>query len=400
MANEKEEMGLDRRGFLKAAGLAGVGLAGCLAGSLSGCATAETPKPDIAASLSAIKTEPVVYPQLPYNKVSAPKEGCLVGLYKERQSGIDPVAAAKNKEMLAKAKNIDEYADMLRKENFFDSTDKETPIGNNITHYEKSLSAKPFIFVLGDTPRLYSGFPTRESKRLAKSGIVPYINARPGSHVMTHLRFTLEELARGKRDNYIKEFAKSAAEFGKEHGGFFMTTMEESNGNWYYWGQNRDFVPAWRNIWQIFEDQGANQYATWVWETYCVEANPSNVRDPEQFYPGDKYVDWIGLSAFAKRKYPTTDGPFDSQISKTCERMRKLSPQKPIMQAEFGKTNAYDQPKWLNDAYKSIKQDFPAIKAAIQWDNVSPDGDDHTLSPKSLQAMKEIFKDPYWIMAK
>jgi biotin carboxyl carrier protein len=39
MANRKEKVGLDRREFLKAASLAGIGLAGYLAGSLSSCAT-------------------------------------------------------------------------------------------------------------------------------------------------------------------------------------------------------------------------------------------------------------------------------------------------------------------------------------------------------------------------
>jgi hypothetical protein len=24
-------------------------------------------------------------------------------------------------------------------------------------------------------------------------------------------------------------------------------------------------------IWQVFEDQGTNKYATWVWEMYCLE---------------------------------------------------------------------------------------------------------------------------------
>jgi len=209
----------------------------------------------------------------------------------------------------------------------------------------------------------------------------------------------LEDIAKGKHDRRLVTHAKGAAEFGKQYGGFFMTTMEESNGNWYYWGQNSKFIPAWRHIWQIFEDQGANQYATWVWEPVCREGFP-NAMNAEHFYRGDQYVDWIGLSFMAMRSYTPSDGTFDGLMSKTYEQMRKQHPQKPLMQAEFGKSRTWDQPRWLIDAYKSIKT-MPGMKAAIYYDNVTQSlNDDHTLSEKSLQTMKEIFKDPYWIMAK
>ena len=90
--------------------------------------------------------------------------------------------------------------------------------------------------------------------------------------------FGPKEIAQGQHDGYIKKFAQGAAEFGKEYGGFFFTTMEEMNGNWFSWGKNSNFIPAWRHIWQIFEDQGANQYATWVWALYCTEGVPHFLR--------------------------------------------------------------------------------------------------------------------------
>ena len=115
MANEKKEMGLDRREFLKAAGLAGVGLAGCLAGSLSGCATTETPKPDIAASLSAIKPEPVVYPKLPYNKIQAPESGCMVGFRKVYAAlgGAEQNLIKERQRAQAATKDLDELLSAL-----------------------------------------------------------------------------------------------------------------------------------------------------------------------------------------------------------------------------------------------------------------------------------------------
>ena len=71
------------------------------------------------------------------------------------------------------------------------------------------------------------------------------------------------------------------------------------------------------------------------------------------------------------------------------------------MVSEFGRTPGSSQPPWLIDAYRSIKNDFPPIRAAIYYDNITNvlTGQDHTLDQKSLSTLKEIFKDPYWIMA-
>ena len=62
----------------------------------------------------------------------------------------------------------------------------------------------------------------------------------------------------------------------------------------------------------------------------------------------------------------------------------------------------FSEPMWLIDAYRSIKNDFPPIRAAIYYDNITHvlTEYDHTLDQKSLSTRKEIFKDPYWIMAK
>jgi len=47
--------------------------------------------------------------------------------------------------------------------------------------------------------------------------------------------------------------------------------------------------------------------------------------------------------------------------------MHNNHPDKPIMQAEFGKTQTNDQPYWLKNAYKTIKS-WPGMKAALYWD--------------------------------
>lgn len=211
---------------------------------------------------------------------------------------------------------------------------------------------------------------------------MPYVRACLGSYFSNSPSFGLKQIAQGKYDNYIQEFARGAAEFAKKHGGFLFTAMEEMNGGWYDWGKNSNFINAWRRIWQIFEDQGANQYATWVWEISTPERFPGRmVDDPELYYPGDRYIDWIGLNAYSVLGRKFSNSGLDEFIYKTYREMLKNHPQKPIMQSQFARTNSEGQPKWLLDAYNAIKTNFPSLKAAIYMDNTRTKTGDHTLSP-------------------
>ena len=337
---------MTKREFLRA----GVGLATIASGLelIAGCATTETPKDQINQPKEKIDYK--IYPS---------KEGCLVGFYKEE------------------------------------------PTSTSINHYKNALGAKPSILVCFGLLDL--GFKTEEAKTIKKNGIVPYITIFPGREGRRQ-SFTPDDVVQGRADSYIKRLATNAVEFGAKHGSFFFTTMIEPNAAWWYWSRKHDTTPSGRHIWHIFEDQGANKYATWVWEAFCPEKYPLNVTDPEPYYPGDKYVDWIGLNVFANLKNPRIgqDTIFRELMYKTYEQMLRNHPQKPIMVSEFGRTPGYNQPTWLIDAYRSIKNDFPRIKAAIYHDNITNilTGQDHTLDRKSLQTLKEIFKDPYWIMGK
>ena len=345
---------MNRRGFLKA----GVGLAVVVSSieMIAGCATTKTPQ-----------VTPLVYSPLPYHKIQPPKEGCLIGFFE----APDP--------------------------SFYSASNVE--IG--ITYIEKAISTKPSLYSLV-WPRLCSDFPIQHAMEVSKRKIIPYVYAALDSiqSSVGSSGVSPKEIAQGKFDGYIKKYAQGAVEFGREYGGFLFTTMDEMNGNWFSWGKNSNFIPAWRHLWQLFEDEGVNQYATWVWAPYCTEGVPNVADDPELYYPGDKYVDWVGLNAYSVATNPKMDYAFDMLIRETYRRLLKKHAQKPFMISSFGRTNEYYQYRWLNNAYSSIKDSFPAIKAVIYHDNVWWGTGDHTLNSKSWQTLKEIFKDPYWLMAK
>jgi hypothetical protein len=310
---------MSRREFLKV----GVGLVAVASGleMIAGCATTETPK---------VMT--LVYPPLPYNKIQPPQEGCFIGFFKEPDASIYRI----------------------------------TNVEIGITYIEKALSAKPYIYSLLWS-KLYSGFPMPQAMEVAKRNIVPYVYAALGSpHSPIGISgFGPKEIAQSQLDGYIKKFAQGAAEFGKEYGGFLFTTMDEMNGNWFSWGKNSNFIPAWRHIWQIFEDQGANQYSTWVWAPYCTEGVQLSADDPELYYPGDRYVDWIGLNAYSVAAKPTMDSALNVLIRETYRQLLKKHLTKAFMISSFGRTNENYQYRWLINAYNSIKTLFRQLRQSF-----------------------------------
>jgi beta-mannanase len=131
------------------------------------------------------------------------------------------------------------------------------------------------------------------------------------------------------------------------------------------------------------------------------------VDDHERYYPGDSYVEWIGINTFSNNTNPYApdqNASLNWLLDDFCRKLHKKHPEKPIMLSMFGKAIGPDQPRWLINAYRSIKNDFPEVKAAIHCDLnqkiIDPYWTDSTLTQESVQTLKEIFKDPYWIMAR
>jgi len=277
---------ISRRELLRAGAGLGVALSGL--GIVSGCAATETYKDKIAPAAGSNTT----------GKRHPPNEGCLVGFYKP-----------------------------------------DVP-SRSIDHYERSLAAKPSLFALWAL--LSEGFPMIEATTITGKGVVPYVNIYPGLDIQKGRKiiFGPDEIVKGGCDAYIKRVAKDAVRFGEKHGSFFFATMVEFNAEWWPWSRTPYTASAMRHFWQIFEDQGANQYATWVWEAFCPARYEKRVEDPESYYPGDKYVDWIGMNVFANLKNPRVheNTMFRDLLTPTYEQMVKNHPQKYMMVSEFGRT--------------------------------------------------------------
>lgn len=333
---------ISRRDFLRKCGQAAVTIGGgvTLDAFLGGCATT-----------SFMEKGPVIYPPLKGHKVQPPEDGCYIGFHRDYWNPF--------------------YESMVRK-----------------------IGGKPKIMVISAGMAVNpTSFPQWAVKYVASKDAIPFVYRDLEIDILLHGFTPLvdnEEFRKG-----MKKYAEELVIFGEP---IFVSTMGELNGNWFPWGQKPETAKkVWQLMWHIFEDNGANEYATWVWEVYSPAAGNRKIDPPQNYYPGDKYVDWIGLSAYAGTRFLSFGKSFSDMVAETYLDMRKDYPEKPIMQAEFGKTKHKRQARWIKSAYETIKS-WPGMKAAIYWDSVNYGlGDDYTLSGESSEVYKEIMKDPYFI---
>jgi hypothetical protein len=131
----------------------------------------------------------------------------------------------------------------------------------------------------------------------------------------------------------------------------------------------------------------------WVFD---VEGNHENTRIPAA-YPGDAYVDWLGLNPY---NWASSDQPWMPlvEIAKpTYDVMAALNPTKPIMFGEWGSVEdkGGDKGAWLREAAQQLPEHFPRLKAVVYFNQRDPDDPSVNWplesSRRSLDAAKEAF---------
>jgi hypothetical protein len=236
-------------------------------------------------------------------------------------------------------------------------------------------------------------FPTDFVKRVRDRGAIPLITWQP------FLRggesgFLLDYIASGGWDNYIRQWANDAKRCG---GTILIRWGHEFNGYWYPWSvpangnDPQKFVRAWRHIVDVFRQTGAKN-VQWVWCPYHLSNPDEPWNDPFLAYPGDDYVDWIGLDGY---NWGTSQNwsewlPFRSIYASLIRTYSTAFPNKPIMIAEFASAEeGGDKAAWIRELPEALA-DMPQIRAVV-WFNTQKETDWRVnSSPESLGAFRSI----------
>ena len=133
-------------------------------------------------------------------------------------------------------------------------------------------------------------------------------------------------IAAGGYDPYLRSFANSVRDFGHP---VVIGFGHEMNARWYSWGYGSvpasTFVAAWRHIVTLFRDQGVEN-VTWLW---TLQADEYGTGPIASWWPGAKYVTWVGIDGYYYRPSDT----FASVFGKTIAQVRMFTGQ-PVLLSE------------------------------------------------------------------
>ncbi len=216
----------------------------------------------------------------------------------------------------------------------------------------------------------FFSFPTTPMQNLREHGTIPFFSWSSSSvSEGTHdPRFRLSKVASGAYDDYIREFAEAAREWGHP---FFLRFDWEMNGDWFPWspGVNgnttRQFIAAWRHVHDIFTSVGASN-ATWVW---CPNVGFEG-RLPK-LYPGNRYVDWTCLDGYnwGTRWSWGHWQPFDHIFHAAYRILRRIAPSKPVMIGEVASTTYGGSKKaWVTNMLRTVRTRYRRVRGLVWFD--------------------------------
>jgi hypothetical protein len=263
--------------------------------------------------------------------------------------------------------------------------------------FQKRTGKKPatvFTYVLYGRE-----FPTQWVQHLQPMRVAPHIAFEPN-----------QGLDQVENDAYLTEFAKTAGAIGTP---MFLRYASEMNGNWTRYGGN----PAlYKEKWKIVAD-AFRRHAKNVALIWCVNHSPE--KTIEDYYPGDDFVDWVGINFYSVPFYdnnPNRVGIYDNPVDRIKYAYNLHADKKPVAICEFSASRqakgepGVDRSEWaarkIADLYAALPRVFERVKMINVYDcnNLLHAPDDRrynnfsvTDSPTVLKAYSEAVKPDYFL---
>jgi Glycosyl hydrolase family 26 len=236
-------------------------------------------------------------------------------------------------------------------------------------------------------------------------GAVPLVTWEPWT--ASEKGISLRAIAAGRYDGYARRSAREAIAWGRP---ILLRFAHEMNGGWYPWGTGHGYSPAtyvaaWRHLVRLFRSVGATN-VQWVWSPNVDEqggfpisvpllgSGPSHPFPFEQFFPGDRWVDWVALDGFNWGKGGKWQS-FTEIFGNSYDAVIRMT-SRPIIVAETASNEGPgDKGAWVASALEREIPQFQRIRAVV-WFDEPFNGVDARVdsSPGALAAFRSAIDSP------
>jgi mannan endo-1,4-beta-mannosidase len=190
---------------------------------------------------------------------------------------------------------------------------------------------------------------------------------------------SVADIASGSSNGYIATFAAAVRALNVP---VAISFGHEMNGNWYPWGTTgttpAQFVTAWRLIHGIFAGVGATN-VIWVWNPNDIYPVPQVRLEP--YWPGDSYVDWVGITGYVGTTGPDT---FATLFQPTMAEISQFT-SKPFIIAETSVETGPSEVTGVNALVQSVTAHADVL--GLVWFDYDKDGVDWRIESRpAIQA--------------
>jgi hypothetical protein len=192
-----------------------------------------------------------------------------------------------------------------------------------------------------------------------RRGVLPLVTWESLPNLPLSVRTTTDEdyemskVLDGDFDAYIDKFAHDVKATGLP---IVLRFDQEMNADYYPWSDTMsynkrgEFVQMWKYVVDRFRAVGADKYVIWLWTPNRVDDIPQ--KQIASFYPGDDYVDWVGIDGYWRNKSVQSD--FAVTYARTLGLLRALT-SKPIFLGEVGATETGGKKvAWIRSFFQEL----------------------------------------------
>lgn len=199
----------------------------------------------------------------------------------------------------------------------------------------------------------------------------------------------------GKYDTYLKNYAREVVNSGEP---VLFRLGNEMNGDWcvyssHHTSKDTDIFKAfYYYIYQIFVEAGADN-VIWVWNPNGKSFPDFKWNDELCYYPGDEYVDVIGMTSYNTGTYYESETwmEFDQMYDSLYRKYIDLY-EKPLMITEFSSSSVGGSKEaWVANMFRNINK-YNRIKVAVWWDGCDWDAEGNVARSYFIDETEELVR--------
>lgn len=239
-------------------------------------------------------------------------------------------------------------------------------------------------------------FPSASLDAIQRAGVTPEITWQPWVSEAdgTHRGIALKAIASGEYDQFLRQWALSAARWKRP---LLLRFAHEMNSGGLPWSAQAPgnsaqlYVAAYRHVVRVFRAAGATN-VQWIWSPNVSYRGSTPLAE---VYPGAQYVDIVGLDGYnSGTDVAGSQWRSPAQVfGATLAEVSKLAPKVPVLITETASSAAGgSKPAWIRQLFSYMRAQPDVI--GVVWFNIVSRADwPLNDSPADLAASRAALTD-------